>query len=715
MKNSNKKRIKSYFSRYQSMVRLLIPSLIAGVFFFLFTLSNVFTQTYDLELFSTAQETIRSPITIEDKESTEREIREASQSVQDRFSTSVAVTQERIAYIDEIFDALKNIESNEQAEDADEPKNLSTLDKTQRLQQLLSKEITVEVDRAVLESIVAAPANDRDVAYQLLKTSLYDQFNDGIKAEDEIEAEQQVKLSLQYSTLHNELKESIIRLSQFAIVPNSFFDEEKTASARKQAAESVEPVTIRAGEVIVNEGATINKAAFEKLKLVGLLNNERNLFPVFGLGLLALLLGAVLFYELYRLDRKGKMSIQKVTAVLLISLGMLAFLKMASFFVSDGMPLYYLVPVAAAAILIKVLVDERLAIVLAGVMAVLGSFLFNGQIAGSLNAEAGIYIGLSQLAGVAFLYNLKDRLAILKACAGVAAINVLTVLLFLFISFEKYTIGDIFLQSGYGIASAFLSSVLALGLLPFFETGFGILSDSKLLTLSNPNHPLLRKLLTQSPGTYHHSVMVANLSEAACEAIGANGLLARVAAYYHDLGKTVRPHFFIENQMGMKNPHDFIDPEQSAEIIIRHPYDGAAMLREEKLPKEIVDIAEQHHGTTLLKFFYYKAKEKHKEVNAEEFRYPGPKPQTKEAAIICICDSVEAAVRSMDEPTTEKIREIVSNITHDRLMDGQLDECTLTFRELTSVQNAICETLQGFFHSRIQYPETGKNLIKEAK
>src|SRR5690606_25881659 len=172
------------------------------------------------------------------------------------------------------------------------------------------------------------------------------------------------------------------------------------------------------------------------------------------------------------------------------------------------------------------------------------------------------------------------------------------------------------------VASAFLSAVLTIGLLPFFETGLGILSDIKLLQLSSPNQPLLKKILTEAPGTYHHSIMVANLSETACDAIGANGLLARVAAYYHDIGKTVRPHYFIENQLSIKNPHDVISPEQSAEIIIRHPYDGAELLRKHKMPKEIIDVAMQHHGTTLLKYFYYKEKENNNAVQEEDFRYP---------------------------------------------------------------------------------------------
>lgn len=236
-----------------------------------------------------------------------------------------------------------------------------------------------------------------------------------------------------------------------------------------------------------------------------------------------------------------------------------------------------------------------------------------------------------------------------------------------------------------------------------------MLTDIKLLALSSPNHPLLKKILTEAPGTYHHSIMVANLSETACEAVGANGLLARVGAYYHDIGKTIKPHYFIENQLAAKNPHDLINPKQSANIIINHPYDGADMLVAYRMPKEIIDIAKQHHGTALLKYFFHKEKELNQFVQESDYRYPGPKPQSKEAAIISICDSVEAAVRSLKDPTEEKIEKIVSSIVSDRLMDGQLDESPLTIQELKKVHKTICATLKGIFHSRIQYP------TKEAK
>lgn len=304
---------------------------------------------------------------------------------------------------------------------------------------------------------------------------------------------------------------------------------------------------------------------------------------------------------------------------------------------------------------------------------------------------------------------MKDRVAIIKTAFGMALVNILTILIFVLLSFIQYDLIQAIIHSSYGIVAAILSAVLTIGLLPFFETGLGILSDHKLLSLANPNQPLLKKILTEAPGTYHHSVMVANLSETVCEAIGANGLLARVGSYYHDIGKTIKPHYFIENQVAIRNPHDFLEPLESAKIIINHVTDGVKMLQKHNLPKEIIDIALQHHGTSLVEYFYFKAKEKNEHVQEEDFRYPGPNPLTKEAGIISICDSVEAAVRSLREPSPEKIEEIVASIINKKLMDGQFNNTPLTLEELNIIQETVCEALKGIFHSRIQYPSKEAN------
>lgn len=704
---------KSLFTIKKRWIMVILPVVLLGAFFFLITVNNVYTETYNIERFSIANETIRSPITIEDEQETKRKTRETVQSVEDRFNISAETTEERLSYVKEIFDAIQTVEDSPSSlPGTDSEKNeasLSNQEKVHHLNNILSPTITENINDGTLYELIDSKNGDRSEGKKLLLSSLEKVLENGIRTENIQRAFSEVKQTIKYSTIEKDLKKPLKELAEFAIVENSFFNVEKTMEVRKKAASSVEPVIIRAGEIIVREGQAITDEMYEELKLVGLLDKDRNVFPIIGLALMILLIMVIMGFEINLLFEKKQLDKGKVASILLISVLVIVFMKIISLYSTPVNQLFFVVPVATAALLVKQLIKERLAIVLSILYAILGSVIFNGQIPGSLNMEAGIYFFFSQMAGVIFLMNTKDRLAIVRAGLGMATVNVITVLLFLFLSFEKYSLNELLIQSGFGVASAFLSAVLTIGLLPFFETGLGILSDIKLLSLASPNQPLLRKILTEAPGTYHHSIMVANLSETACEAVGANGLLARVGAYYHDIGKTVRPHYFIENQLSIKNPHDVIEPRKSAEIIINHPYDGADMLKKHKMPKEIVSIAQQHHGTTLLKYFYYKEKEKDGNIDEKEFRYPGPKPQSKEAAIICICDSVRAAVRSLKEPTEQKIEEIVSSIVNDRLMDGQLSECPLTLNELASVHRTVCATLKGIFHSRIQY------TMKEAK
>ncbi|HEY4552040.1 MAG TPA: HDIG domain-containing metalloprotein, partial [Bacillaceae bacterium] len=371
----------------------------------------------------------------------------------------------------------------------------------------------------------------------------------------------------------------------------------------------------------------------------------------------------------------------------------------------DSYEVAYIFPAAMAPMLIKILLNERFALLMAVFLAACGSIVFRDGISGAIDVESAIYILFSGVAGALFLSNRNERSNILSSGVMAGLVNILLILFILLIGNGQFTGREYLFHVLFAVLSGILSAVLTMGLLPFFEAGFGILSTIRLIELSNPNHPLLKKILTEAPGTYHHSVMVANLAEAACEAIGANGLLARVGCYYHDIGKTRRPHFFIENQMNIENPHDRLPPSRSRDIIIAHAVDGASELRKHKMPKEIVDIAEQHHGTSLLKFFYFKQKEQHPNTEEAEYRYPGPKPRTKEAAVISLADSVEAAVRSMNHPTPEQIRSIVESIAKDKLTDGQLNECDMTMKELETVKRTFCETLNGIFHSRIEYPD----------
>jgi putative nucleotidyltransferase with HDIG domain len=267
-------------------------------------------------------------------------------------------------------------------------------------------------------------------------------------------------------------------------------------------------------------------------------------------------------------------------------------------------------------------------------------------------------------------------------------------------------------SSFWGIGGGVFASVLALGTLPIWEYLFGIITPIRLIELSNPNQPLLKRLLMEAPGTYHHSIIVANLAESAAEAVGANGILARVGAYYHDIGKLSRPYYFRENQLSSDNPHDRLDPALSASIIISHARDGVKLAQKYKVPKILQDFMLQHHGTTPVIYFYHKSKnnsDNPNDVKLDDFRYAGPKPQSPETAIVMLADTVEAAVRSLPEPTSEKIDELIRRLIKEKLEDGQLDECRLTLKDLDSIATAFKNVICGIFHERVEYPDVDLN------
>ncbi|MCM3663963.1 HD family phosphohydrolase [Mesobacillus subterraneus] len=702
--------------------------LLIGIVMYAAMYSNVKPEKLNLELFSVAEQTIRSPITIEDKESTEASRRDAVEQVKDVYNVKLEYTQNRVDLITSIFGSVSEVNDeaeekvNQEKKDAEgtEVENKATPseptieEKLATLKTKLTESETKSLADKVFIPLLQASNEELLIAKDLTVTAINNVMKNRIPADEVENAKKRVEEELKYTSLNGSLKDAVIEIGRYAIVQNEFYDPEATEFLRQQAMDGVETVRILEGQILVDEGQLISREIYKKLQLVGLLESENSYMPFIGLAMMvALILFAlyIIFNEMESADKKQKnlliFSFIFITSILLM--------KLVSLFDEfEYSEIGYIFPAAMGAMLIKILINERLALFQMAILAISGTIIFNEGITGTLNVSLGIYILISGLAAILFLQKQNRRSKVLQAGLFVSAINLIAILSMLFLRNSQFS----GLEYGFYIIAAFVSgitsAVLTIGLLPFFEAGFGILSTLRMIELSNPNHPLLRKILTEAPGTYHHSVMVANLSEAACEAIGANGLLARVGCYYHDIGKTKRPQFFIENQINMDNPHDKLPALTSKNIIIAHATDGAEMLRKHRMPKEIIDIAEQHHGTTLLKFFYHKAKQAGHEVKEEDFRYPGPKPQTKESAVIGIADSVEAAVRSMAHPTHEQIETLVHNIIADRLQDGQLSECDITLKELDTVADTLCETLKGIFHSRIEYPEMNKQKVKQA-
>ncbi|MBB5173937.1 HD family phosphohydrolase [Texcoconibacillus texcoconensis] len=709
----------------QRHIRVLLYILLAVVMY-ASMLPNVIPETLNVELGAQADQSIRSPITIEDQEETKHRKQQAAESIEPVYTSRQNYAQNQVNQINEIFlfvdqiqeeaaEREREIESfEEKLEDEDEdlskddrPEPIEREDKRESLQSMISARTNDDLSDDTLDALLHASEKELELAKETTTNAIHDVMSDEIKIGEVDDAKGRVEDKIVISTISPRLYDAMNELARFAITANHIYDEEGTERAREQAVEAIDPVVIREGQLIVEEGDLITSEVYHQLSLVGLLDDASFTYPYIGLALLVVLITGLVAYYLGQANTTLRDNNTHLLMYVLIFTVTLLTMKIVSYaHVTDLHGMTLMVPVALGSMLITILLHARIALFSSFLFALIAGVIFNAKAAAFVDYTHIFYVFFSSASSVFFMSRSNRTVRVLQAGLFVALVNMLATTSLLMLKNGQYTWVEIGSNLGFSAASGFLAAVLTLGLLPFFEAGFGILSSTKLIELSNPNHPLLRKILLEAPGTYHHSVIVANLSEAACESIGANGLLARVGAYYHDLGKTKRPHFFIENQMKIDNPHDKISPQLSRTIIISHPYDGADELRENRMPREIIDIAEQHHGTTLLKFFYHKAaKESDQNIPESEFRYPGPKAQSQEAAIVGIADCVEAAVRSMSKPTPDKIEGLIKKIINERLEDGQFDECDLTLKQLHSVSKSMMETLKGTFHSRIEYPD----------
>jgi len=512
--------------------------------------------------------------------------------------------------------------------------------------------------------------------------------------------------ALAYSPQAREIMKII---SVDALKPNLIFNKEATEKAIKEAIDAVQPVqkTIKAGEIIVREGDRVTEEQISILEQLGIQRTKNYPLTLAGTGLFVLFtfwLTIEFLRRYYKEIYKNDMLKLLIGLIFLIILLITRFLTIIK--ISDQPEINaligYLAPVGAGSMLIAILLDNRLAYFLTMIMALYVGLLTEGnQLFYVITAFVGGTVGVFRV------YKLSQTSDLARSGLYIGLANIITIITLSLIG-ENLTPTMVAVGILIGAVNGILSAVLMIGVLPYLETAFSITSMIKLLELSNPNHYLLKRLLLEAPGTYHHSLMVGNLAEASAESIDANPLLVRVGAYYHDIGKIKRPDYFVENQRGFDNPHEKIAPALSALIIISHVKEGIELAREARLPQAIIDFIEQHHGTSLAKYFYNQALEEDREGNISEdsFRYEGPRPKSKEVALVMLADSVEAAVRSLQDPTPEKIRNMVRLIIKDKLNDGQLELCDLTFKDLDIIANSFCKVLEGIYHKRIEYPET---------
>ncbi len=493
---------------------------------------------------------------------------------------------------------------------------------------------------------------------------------------------------------------AVIALVQDLIRVNSFYNDQATQQAREQARTSVEPVTITVeeGQTIVRQGDIVEPLDLEVLDTLGLLRPRIEWQDVVGNIVLALLVTTLL--ELYLIYRKRSVWDDR-KSLLLASALFLVFAMAARAMVPQHTVLPFLFPAAAMGLLMSTLVDTPLAIFATFLLGILVGAMGGGSLELAVYATAGSVVAI-------FTAQRVERLNVFVFAGMVTTLmNWAVVLAFRLPGGEYDWVGLVTLL-GVGLLNGGLVAMLAL--LGYFILGslLDIPTTLRLLDLARPTHPLMRQLLLKAPGTYHHSVLVSNLAEEAAGRIGADSLLARVGAYYHDIGKTVRPYFFVDNQMDGSNVHDRLDPETSAHVIVSHVKDGIDLARKYKLPARIVDFIAEHHGTGLATYFFRRARESAGDSNPqpdpERYRYPGPKPRSKETAIVMLADACEATVRSLRPASAEEIDGMVHKIITERLESGELSESDLTLKDLAQIREAFTATLQGVFHPRVRYP-----------
>ncbi|ADU66551.1 HDIG domain-containing protein [Desulfurispirillum indicum] len=507
---------------------------------------------------------------------------------------------------------------------------------------------------------------------------------------------------------------AVVMFTMANLSPDITFNERATITRREELSQQVKPVyiVVRQGEMIVREGEIVD--AMTRQKLNTLLRVKSPLEHWFSF-MATLIMASILILIPWKYFEKARKKIfnssDRLYIFFTILLGSIALVKLFSIIaagLSFNLPyvsydyLIYAVPIAAGAMLVAILLDLHIAMIYTTVFSIICGVMVGHDISFAL------YTFVSGLVAAYSSFSFRNRMDLTFAALWSSAAGALVMVSILLFNGDLFSWGALW-AFAFVFISGQISMLLVMGLLPIFESGFHVTSDLRLLELSNMGHPLLKQLILRAPGTYHHSIIVGSLVEAAAEEIGVNPLLARVGAYYHDIGKMKKPEYFIENQRGI-NRHDTLSPAMSSLVITNHVKHGMELAEEYSLPKSIREIIQQHHGRTLIQYFYKKALEGGEKVDDEKFRYAGPKPQTRAAALVMLGDSCEAATRALSEPSHTRIQNLVQKIINNIFVDGQLDECELTLKDIGMIAASFTKTLTGIYHQRIEYPEDKKEV-----
>jgi len=601
------------------------------------------------------------------------------------------------------------------------------------LQQNLSRLISPFYEKKyITNSIFGKQEKEKGIILRNISTQTEQEIKDVSKIlnTQEIDAELLKRVNALFNSDDYSTRKVMVSLAKKLIEPNLTFNKETTEKNKLAAMEEVKPVLfqVQKNEMIVREGEKIGYPELIKLeaffKSTG--DNKFSSFAVLaGIFFTALFLSLVLYF--WRTRNWLKPSTRSNVDLFvfgLIVLAQILFIKTGIFIslaINKAFPsistdaCYFAIPFAWGAMIIAVLINRNVAMILSVFISFLIAFLFDEKITFPL------FCFLGSVAASYHIVRSQQRSAFIRIGVFLGIINMAAVVCINFLTGNL--LNDLLLRLTMGFSGGILTAILVAGITPVFESLFGFITDIRLLELANLNQPLFQRMIIEAPGTYHHSIIVASLVEAAGEAIGANSLLAKVSAYYHDIGKLTKPQYFIENQPNNENRHDKLSPKMSSLVIISHVKDGCELASSVKLGQQIRNIIREHHGTSLVSYFYDKAK-KDKDIairslSESDFRYPGPKPQTKESGLVMLGDVIEASSRTLHDPTPARIHSLVRERIERLYTDGQLDECELTLKDLNTIAETFTQILTGIFHHRVDYPEypnkeaNGKKGINE--
>ncbi len=647
----------------------------------------------------------------EDEAATEEKQQELLDNFEDIYEINLdQFNNLTLVSIDRIFDKLQDIlvvDEKTQAAGADDENYSKRHDE---LNELLSTEFS----DSEWESLSTYTADHVELLHQQAVAISSNVMGKGVKEADLPQAKEdllnEVDSSKAFSVLDRKLVSSIFKNTEF--YPTSVINQQDSEAKRRELMESVEPVvkTVQKDEVIVNKGDVISEDDYAAIQALSN-NNDRSPYKIILGVILAILLVilAVSKFSEWRAKKKPREEWQRNASIILVTISIIMILFPIISAIQIG-PVQsadelvnFLIPLPAVAIMLAILLDNEEAIFVTLLMGLLVA-LYTNDVYVAFSGIAGSLMALGQ---VKVLHRRIDLT--MSAVYATVAMALVGVIYYLIAGLELSELLSLLL---FCVGNGFLTLVLTIGLLPYIESAFNVTTSLTLMELCDPNTPLQRALMQKATGTYQHSLMVANLAEAAALRIGADAQLVRTAAYYHDIGKIKRPEFFSENQMTDFNPHDKISPNLSYLIITTHVKDGVALAKEARLPQSIIDIISQHHGNTMVSYFYYKAKKLDPDVKEDDFRYMAKRPQTREAAILMIADTVEAAVRSsISHLNHAQVAGFIRNLINDKMNDKQFIECNLTYRDLNEITDEMIHMINSMYHKRVAYPDK-KSLLK---